>query len=58
MMNGNDCDLTVRFVRALGFLSKVKIESIIEEIAEKTKSMYPRELTMQAINMAPRCTLE
>ena len=58
MLNGNDCDLTVRFVRALGFLSKAKIESIIEEIAVKTKGMYPRELTMQAINMAPRCTLD
>jgi len=26
MQNGRDCDLTVRFVRALAFLSKAKID--------------------------------
>ena len=58
MMNGENYDLTVRFVRAYGLLSKAKIDAIIAEVTDKTKSKYSPELTMQAINMAPDCTID
>ena len=58
MMNGSSYDLIVRFVRALGFLSKAQINSMTEIVDAKTQSRYPRELKLKAINMAPECTLD
>ena len=58
MDNGQVYYLTVRFVRALAFLQTNEINSLIEAVDEKTKNKYPRELTMQAINMAPECTFD
>ena len=58
MQNGDDRELTIRFVRAYGLLSKAKIDSMIAEVDDKTKSKYPLELTLQAINMAPDCTID
>ena len=58
MVNGQVYDLTVRFVRALAFLQMNEINSLIKAIDEKTRSRYPRELTLQAINMAPECTFD
>ena len=58
MTNGQSCDLTVRFVRALAFLSKAQINSMAEQVDEQTQSRYPRELTVMAMNMAPKCTFD
>ena len=58
MVNGKVSNLTVRFVRAQAFLTRTEIDSIIVGVEEKTQSKYPRELTMQALNMAPKCTFD
>ena len=58
MTNGNRYSLTVRFVRALAFLRDHELEARVVEVNHRTDSRYPRELIVQAINMAPECTLD
>ena len=53
MTNGRTRTLTVRFERALVFLTRSKRERIIKDIDEILENKYPRELIVQAINMAP-----
>ena len=31
---------------------------MVQEVESRTRSIYPRELIIQAINMAPECKLE
>ena len=58
MTNGYTYLLTVRFVRALAFLSEQAIRDMVREVESKTQCKYPKELIIQAINMAPQCRLE
>ena len=48
----------VRFVRAMAFLSDQECRAMITEVENRTQNRYPKELIVQAINMAPECTLE
>ena len=58
MTNDNSYSMTVRFVRALAFLSEQAIRDMVREVESKTQCKYPKELIIQAINMAPQCRLE
>ena len=59
MENGGVYTLMVRFVRAFTFLTKPKHARLIKELDEKLEpGKYPRELIVQAINMAPECTFD
>ena len=57
MTNGHTYSMTVRFVRALAFLSEREMRDLVREAESRTQRRYPRELIVQAINMAPECTL-
>ena len=58
MTNGYTYLLTVRFVRALAFLSEQEIRDMVREVESETQCKYSKELIIQAINMAPQCRLE
>jgi hypothetical protein len=58
MSNGTTVSLTVRFVRALAFLSEQEMKDMVQEVESRTQSKYPKELIIQAINMAPECKID
>ena len=58
MHNGSAHSLTVRFIRALAFLSEQELDDMVTDVDIRTRGMYREELIAQAINMAPQCTLE
>ena len=57
MAGGNRYRQAVRFVRAMAFMSDHEYRAMIAEVESRTQSRYPRELIVQAINMAPACTI-
>ena len=59
MMNGEVYTLMVSFKRWRLYLTKPKHARLIKELDEKLEpGKYPREMLVQAINMAPECTLD
>ena len=59
MMNGGVYTLMVSFKRWRLYLTKPRHTRLIKELDEKLEpGKYPRELIVQAINMAPECTFD
>ena len=58
MSGGQTYTLTVRFVRALAYLSQEAIDRMITEVDARTQNKYAQELIVQAISMAPQCKIE
>ena len=59
MMNGGVYSLMVSFKRWRAYLTKPKHSRLIKELDAKLEpGKYPRELIVQAINMAPECTFD
>ena len=56
--NGLIYNLTVRFVRALAILTQPKLHCMVDRVDRKSQGKYPRELIVQAVNMAPECTFD
>lgn len=54
--NTKNC-LYLKFVRAFAFLNEKQLDEQIQEVEMRTYYRYPRELILQAINMAPECKL-
>ena len=47
--------LWLKFVRAFAFLCEDEVERLIDQVSARTQGKYPRDMIMQAINMAPEC---
>ena len=56
--NGTEARLTIRFVRALAFLTEDQIETLVSRIDKTVQGKYPREILYQGVNMAPECTFD
>lgn len=60
MNNGNEQPyrVTIRFFRALAFLSQQELGEMVNQVERRTQGKYPYELIIQGINMAPECKIE
>lgn len=55
-VNGTTHTMIIKFIRALCFHTEEEYELLIRDIENHTNYKYPREIIIQAMNMAPECT--